>query len=83
MYLVIPKTPLGIDEAGIVTQATSMPMIAKVALAIAAGAVLWRLYEGWSASPMRRNMLAPWADIGPMFAMSRSLGPAFGLTHLL
>jgi hypothetical protein len=83
MYLVIPKTPLGTDEAGIFAQATSMSTIAKVALAIAAGAVLWRLFEGWRALPMQRNMLAPWADIGPMFALSQALGPAFGLTHLL
>ena len=83
MYLVIPKTPLGTDEAGIVAQATSVSTIVKVAIAIAAGAVIWRLYEGWRVSPMHRNMMAPWADIGPMFALSRSLGPVFGLTHLL
>jgi hypothetical protein len=83
MYIVIPRTSLGIDEAGIVSQAASMSTVVKVALAIAAGAVLWRLVEGWRTSPMQRNMMAPWADIGPMFALSRSLGPAFGLTHLL
>lgn len=83
MYLVIHKTPLGTDEAGIVAQAASMSTIAKVALAVAAGAVLWRLFEGWRSSPIQRNMMAPWADIGPMFALSRALGPTFGLTPLL
>lgn len=83
MYLVIPKTPLGTDEAGIVTQATTMSTVARVALAIAVGAVLWRLIGAFGAPTMQRNMLAPWADIGPMFAKALSLGPTFGLTPYL
>ncbi len=83
MYLVIPKTPLGTDEAGILSQSATMSNLARVALAVAIGAVLWRLIGSFGSAPMQRNMLAPWADIGPAFAKALSLGPAFGLTHLL
>jgi len=83
MYLVIPRTPMGTDEAGTSTQMATMSTVARVALAIAAGAVLWRVIAALGRSSMQRNMFAPWADIGPMFAKSLALGPTFGLTHLL
>lgn len=95
MYLVVPlkknamsgcgcgRGPsMGIDVPGALSQLASMPTVVKIAIGVAVGAVFWRLF-GNRLAPMSRNMLAPWADIGPMFATSRSLGTAFGLTHLL
>jgi hypothetical protein len=83
MYLVIPKTPLGTDETGALAQVATMSTLAQVALAIAVGAILWRVIEAFRTTSLERNMFAPWADIGPAFAKALSLGPAFGLTHLL
>jgi hypothetical protein len=48
---------------------------------MAAAAIVWKVFSKRSA--MQENMLTPWADIGPLFAASLALGPAFALTHYL
>ena len=59
----------------------SFTNMTRVALVVAAGAILWTIFA--KHSPIQANMLAPWADIGPLFAKSLALGPAFALTHYL
>lgn len=55
--------------------------MARAAIAVAAAAILWRVFSKRSA--IQANMLTPWADIGPLFAASLALGPAFALTRYL
>lgn len=55
--------------------------VSRVAIAVAAAAIVWKVFSKRSA--MQENMLTPWADIGPLFAASLALGPAFALTHYL
>ena len=59
----------------------SFANLARVALVVAAGSILWTVFV--RRSPMQANMLAPWADIGPLFAKSLALGPAFAFTPYL
>jgi hypothetical protein len=73
------------DAAAVATTAATSVFtftnMSRVAMAVAAVAILWRIFA--RRSPMQANMLTPWADIGPLFAKSLALGPAFALTHYL
>lgn len=64
-----------------VTQASPFTNLVRVALAISAIVVVLTIIK--NRSMITENMMAPWADIGPLFATSLALGPAFGLTHYL
>jgi hypothetical protein len=74
----------GDSGSPVVNAATSVitfSNFAKVALVVAAASILWRVFS--KRTSMQSNMLTPWADIGPLFAKSLALGPAFALTHYL
>lgn len=62
--------------------AISMTTVVRVALAVSAIAIVWMIYDRRRKS-IHENMMAPWADIGPLFAKSLDLGTAFGLTPYL
>lgn len=59
----------------------SFSNLARIALVVAAGSILWTVFA--KRSSMQANMLTPWADIGPLFAKSLALGPAFAMTPYL
>lgn len=71
----------GTSASGSVVSPFAFTNVARVALVFAGAAILLTMLK--RRSPMQANMLTPWADIGPLFAASLALGPAFALTHYL
>jgi len=97
MYIVVPQRPrlsgigclcgaMGSNGSSnpvtdVVTQASPFTNVVRVAIAISAIALVFTLMR--HRTQIAENMMAPWADIGPLFATSLALGPAFALTHYL
>lgn len=52
--------------------------LVRVALAVAAGAVAWKLYESFRREKMVSN-LPGFPGIGPLFNVGAAIGPAFSL----
>lgn len=98
MYFIVPqrRSPSGVNYlcgamgsngattnpvTGAMMQASPFTNVVRVALAISAIVIVLTVIK--NRSMITENMMAPWADIGPLFAASLALGPAFGLTHYL
>ncbi len=75
-YRHFPVRPRALGTEPSAAQTRMPPRVVQVALAIAVGAVAWKLYEGLQERRIEQN-LPPWPAIGPLF------GSSIGATYAL